>query len=1594
MARVTRRFTGNKSRLTKRNRTTRPLALESLENRQLLAADTFAVIDSMEAFGAAVLNNPVEDKPGPGEMVFLAAGPHPDELEIMQSNNVAAADSTNADQLQPGGSSGLNLTGDGYTVGVWDGGLVRSTHQEFGGRVTTLENDLLSGHATHVAGTIAAAGVNADALGMASDVNIRSWNFSNDVVELWNDAPNLDVSNHSYSFISGWNVSNANFTPGGSFASTSGNIDVWWQDYSVSSVEDSNFGEYTTASAGLDTVIHNHPHLLSVWAASNDRNDQFLNSSQDNTYVTFFSADPGGIGWSGEGWYLVGDGGATPAPAADGNGGTGYDSLPAQQVAKNTLVVGAVHDVTADPYSSSDISVTSFSSFGGTDDGRIKPDVVGNGFGVFSTNASSDAGYDSRSGTSMAAPNVAGSSVLLIEHYNNKFGMSPSAATSKALLIHTATDAGNVGPDYAYGWGLVDVAAAAELVTDASTPGTGSSVRELTYQGTAIDQPIYADGTTPLKATIAWTDPAGTPVGGLDNTSPMLVNDLDLVVTGPDGTHYPWTLDISSPTSAARRTTSNHVDNVEQVLIDAPVPGVYTVQVSATGSVSNQDFSIVIEGGSLTGSMVSVVEDVDDGNYAIGHLSLREALELSNQISGTQTITFDPNVFSSPQTIHLNSQLPQITDSVNIMGPGPANATIDGGDAHRIFFVFDPSRAINVSMSGLTLANGRADTGDAAAAGDYGGGIYSAEAMTLTDMVFVDNVAMNGGGGFYGGGALTRFENVHFVGNEAIHETGGGFHDGNFELINSTVENNGAVDGGGIFGAGLIQSSTIQGNIAEDGGGLFLSAGTATIVDSTLSGNTADSLGGGIRSLSGSTLNLTNSTLSGNAANYGGGIHNAGTANIAGSTVSGSSAYYGGGIYNNGTSHLTLTDSTVSGNSASDSGAGLNNAGTANISRSTVSGNDGYIGGGIYNDFTGELTLSDSTVSGNRGDFNGGAIANYGIARFEHSTLSGNYSYHGVGGVDNFGAARFEHSTLTGNSSYYGSGGLFSSGSTHVTHSIIAGNVSDNGVDNVLGSLASDSFNLIDVDPLLGPLADHGGPTLTHAPLPGSPAIGAGDPAFQPPLVNIAATGIATQLGTVLPAENAIDGDLTTYSSTIPVPGPSWNLDLQEVQRVEEVVVHFRSPAPGIAIYVVRLTDDSGNEILTTTSTADMITLPSGGVDARYVRVELFDPTFQLHQLEILEVEVLAEAERDFDQRGEPRILNDVIDIGAVESVGFFNPGFELGGGSLQGWTPFPGADVNVSTAQQFEGAHAAQLSGNGNGFAVLYQGVPVTPGDRLTANVQALVDATVPAGEFGEMRVEYYSAFGAAFGSADHLSAFDQAVTTVDTLTEPNTWQEVELPTTAPAGAVEARFVLTYSGTSGSVFYDASGVVLSSAPELACDFTGDGACSAADVDLLQENLVNGPAAPGTFDITGDGLVTIADRDEWLVLAGAENLASGSAYLLGDGNLDGVVDGSDFNIWNSAKFTTTSNWSQGDFNSDGVVDGSDFNLWNANKFQSSGLAILDSPDPARYANRAIDVRDRIFASLDSDDSEGDSVAFRAYLNVDSSGRLAHTLASE
>jgi hypothetical protein len=175
--------------------------------------------------------------------------------------NAGGAALIHSDKVYPGGTAGLSLSGAAQTLGIWDGGRVRLSHQEFGGRVTQEDGaTMLSDHATHVAGTMIAAGQQANAKGMSYQANLLAHDWSNDNAEMAAAAAGgLKVSQHSYGFITGWN-----------YDSDEGAW-YWHGDPSISETEDYSFGYYNNNSRSWDEIAHNAPNYLIVKSAGNDR---------------------------------------------------------------------------------------------------------------------------------------------------------------------------------------------------------------------------------------------------------------------------------------------------------------------------------------------------------------------------------------------------------------------------------------------------------------------------------------------------------------------------------------------------------------------------------------------------------------------------------------------------------------------------------------------------------------------------------------------------------------------------------------------------------------------------------------------------------------------------------------------------------------------------------------------------------------------------------------------------------------------------------------------------------------------------------------------------------------------------------------------------------------------------------------------------------------------------------------------------------------------------------------------------------------------------------------------------------------------------
>jgi hypothetical protein len=458
------------------------------------------------------------------------------------------------------------------TIAEWDGGAVRGTHEQLSGRVTQVDGDTtISNHATHVAGTLVGDGTpDASAKGMAPQATLDAYYWDDDNAEMAAAAAGgILVSNHSYGFATGWSRP------------------AWYNYSATPQVEADGFGLYHSSARDWDVIAENAPYYLICKSAGNDRNDIpvavgdtfYLDANSNNPYVY----DPIN----------------NPSTSPEKDGGTdGYDCVSYMGNAKNILTVGAANDVLN--YSGpSDVSMSSFSGWGPTDDGRIKPDIVGNGVGLFSSLGWTNSSYGSYSGTSMSSPNVAGSLILLQEHYINTHNSNAMlAATLKALIIHTARECGAAdGPDYEYGWGLLSARDAADLIQE--DINKDSTIAELSLNnGDTLFYTFESDGTQPLRATICWTDPAGSSSSALNDATPKLVNDLDLRITDSLGstTYEPYILDPASPSSAAS-TGDNDLDNVEQVYIASPSAGLYTLTITHKGTLAAaQDVSLIVTG--------------------------------------------------------------------------------------------------------------------------------------------------------------------------------------------------------------------------------------------------------------------------------------------------------------------------------------------------------------------------------------------------------------------------------------------------------------------------------------------------------------------------------------------------------------------------------------------------------------------------------------------------------------------------------------------------------------------------------------------------------------------------------------------------------------------------------------------------------------------------------------------------------------------------------------------------------------------------------------------------------------------------------------
>lgn len=518
--------------------------------------------------------------------------------------------------------------------------------------------------------------------------------------------------------------------------------------------------------------------------------------------------------------------------------------------------------------------------------------------------------------------------------------------------------------------------------------------------------------------------------------------------------------------------------------------------------------------GAATLTVTSLDDAVSDGTCD-STCTLRDALDDAND---NDTIVFAAGLTGD---YDITAKL-DVNDAVTIQGPGAGVIAIDGTDTYRIFNI-DPVSGDPVTISGLTLKNGISTSG---------GAIYNEgrSDLTVDGVVFDSNEGTSGGGAIYQTGHTLTVLNSTFTGNTA-YDYGGAIYA--YELASVTIT-----------------GSTFTDNTAANGGALKIYGDddntVVTITDTVISGNDVDDYGGGLYVSYVVDLTISGSTITDNTADGGSGggayiYYVDGDISITDSTISGNTAgYLGGGLYlgseigSEGGS-VTITRTTIADNTAVDEGGGLylyDLYAPVTVRNSTISGNTAQNGGGIYFSNTqgsadAALIVENSTISGNSATGDGGGIW-FGDTAYDlelvMTTITANTAAGDGDGIHFIspvvpGAAAAKapkadrtgpKGTATPRAPRERGPRASVAGTQSATGTIIWGNGTEDlggtgtitSTKNVIGTKAAGvtvTGDSLATDPLLGPLTDNGGPTQTHALLVGSPAIDAGPtpvPAF------------------------------------------------------------------------------------------------------------------------------------------------------------------------------------------------------------------------------------------------------------------------------------------------------------------------------------------------------------------------------------------------------------------------------------------------------------------------------------------------------------------
>lgn len=470
-----------------------------------------------------------------------------------------------ATSLYQDGSLGVNITGTNMVAGVWDGGKVNASHELLAGQVTMQANQSLD----TASGNDHMQAVSGIMVGKMLTSSSNPNGLTARGLAFNATAKNYDWDNDLAEMTTfaagGFLVSNHSY----GYSNTTTN-NIW------------NYGAYDDSAKNWDELLKTTPNYLAFVAAGNEQQNNGNSSAG------------------------------------------GFDVITGATAAKNVMTVGAINF---------DNTMSNYSNWGPTDDGRVKPDIVTLGTAInvpLYTGNNTYTGVDvSSSGTSYSTPAAAAAGLLLQQYYNSIFGTYMKAASLKALMLHTADEAGNAGPDAKFGWGILNVERAAQTIkqmqfggsaklVEFATNPTNDSIDEVSVTGVA--------GGSSARASICWTDDEGveqTSADGINPTASRLVYNFDILFRqqGPSINVRPFApLSVSNPNNVATVSTTwfgNSVDNYKQANIAGTTVNsglIVYVRKSSSSPSTTRNFSVILTGLKITNATLGTADVKSEKN--------------------------------------------------------------------------------------------------------------------------------------------------------------------------------------------------------------------------------------------------------------------------------------------------------------------------------------------------------------------------------------------------------------------------------------------------------------------------------------------------------------------------------------------------------------------------------------------------------------------------------------------------------------------------------------------------------------------------------------------------------------------------------------------------------------------------------------------------------------------------------------------------------------------------------------------------------------------------------------------------------------------